>query len=109
MCWEQYNHEPNVATLRFWRAFVGENQLSDFQRGQIATKEAAGHAALALMEARLANRAFLVGAAMTLADIVLYAYTHVADEGGVDLVRYPAITSWLARVAGQPRHIAMID
>lgn len=107
MFWEQYNHEPNVATLRFWRAFVGEERLSDLQRAQIPAKQAAGEAALALMDTHLAKTPFLAAGRFTLADIALYAYTHVAEEGGFALRHYPAVTAWLARVAAQPNHIAM--
>ncbi|WP_156679162.1 glutathione S-transferase family protein [Sphingomonas profundi] len=105
MFFEQYNHEPNVATLRFWRAFVGEGALTAAQRDQIAAKQAAGAAALALMDGHLAERRFLVGDAFGLADIALYAYTHVAGEGGFDLSLYPAIRRWLDRVAGLPNHV----
>src|SRR3954471_8264089 len=82
MFWEQYNHEPNVATLRFWLAFVGEANLTDLQRSQLSAKKAAGEAALKLMDEHLESRPFFVGAGVTLADIALYAYTHVAEEGG---------------------------
>jgi glutathione S-transferase len=107
MFFEQYNHEPNVATLRFWRAFVGEAELSDAQRAQIPAKKAAGEAALKLLDDHLAGRDWLVGEGPTLADIALYAYTHVAGEGGFDLAAFPAIESWLARIAGQPGYVAM--
>ena len=107
MFWEQYNHEPNVATLRFWRAFVGEDKLSDLQRAQIPGKQAAGEAALALMDAHLSKTPFLAAGRFTVADIALYAYTHVAAEGGFALRHYPAVTDWLARVAALPHHIAM--
>ncbi|MBX9882839.1 MAG: glutathione S-transferase family protein [Sphingomonas sp.] len=105
--WEQYNHEPNVATLRFWRRYVGEDKLTPLQRAQIEGKEAGGAAALALMDQRLGSAPFLLGAAFSLADIVLYAYTHVAGEGGFDLNAYPAVRGWLDRVAAQPGHVAM--
>jgi glutathione S-transferase len=107
MFFEQYNHEPNVATLRFWIAFVGEDRLSEAQRAQVPAKRAAGEAALKLMDDHLAGRAFLVGEALTLADIALYAYTHVAGEGGFDLGAYPAVGRWLARVAAQTGYVAM--
>ena len=107
MFWEQYNHEPNVATLRFWRAFVGEDGLTDAQRVQLPAKQAAGAAALALMDEQLARTDWLAGQAFSLADICLYAYTHVAGDGGFDLAAYPNVRSWLARVAGQPAHIRM--
>ena len=107
MFFEQYNHEPNVATLRFWRTMVGENALTEAQRAQIPTKRAAGDAALTLMEGHLANRRFFVGDSLTLADVVLYAYTHVADEGGFELGAYPAITAWCARVAAEPGYVTL--
>jgi glutathione S-transferase len=107
MFWEQYNHEPNVATLRFWRTMIGEANLSDAQRVQMPAKQAAADAALALMEDHLARRDWFAAGRFTLADIALYAYTHVAGEGGFDLARYPALSAWLARVAGQPGHIAI--
>ena len=72
MFFEQYNHEPNVATLRFWLRFVGEANLSDAQRAQIIAKRMAGHAALEVMDKHLANHAFFCGDAPTLADIVLF-------------------------------------
>jgi glutathione S-transferase len=107
MFFEQYNHEPNVATLRFWIAFVGEAGLSEAQRAQIPARRAAGEAALKLMDAHLASRDFFVGGRLSLADIALYAYTHVAEEGGFDLGAYPAVGRWLARVSAEPGHVAM--
>jgi len=107
MFFEQYNHEPNIATMRFWIAFVGENRLDDVQRMQIPGKRVAGRAALALMDDHLKDRRFFVGDGLTLADIVLYAYTHVAPEGGFDLSPYPHVAAWLDRVAEQPGHVAM--
>jgi len=109
MFWEQYNHEPNIATLRFWLAFVGVDALSDEQRAAIPAKRAAGEAALALMEAQLARTPFLIGDAFSLADIALYAYTHVAGEGGFDLGTWPAVSAWLARIAALPGHVAIDD
>ena len=107
MFWEQYSHEPNVATLRFWRAYVGEAGLSDAQRALMPWKVAGGDAALALMDRHLATRAFFTADRFSLADIALYAYTHVAHDGGFDLTRYPSVVAWLARVAAQPSHVSM--
>ena len=107
MFWEQYNHEPNVATMRFWTAFVGEASLSDAQRAQIPGKRAAGAAALKLMDEHLAARAWFVGDGPTLADIALYAYTHVADGGGFRPGDYPHLSTWLVRVAATPGYIAI--
>ena len=107
MSFEQYSHEPNVATLRFWLAFVGDEALSDAQRAQIPAKRAAGDAALALMDAHLATRSFFVAERFTLADVALYAYTHVADEGGFALADYPNVRAWLERVAALPGHVGI--
>jgi len=110
MFWEQYNHEPNVATLRFWLDFVGEDNLSEVQRAQLPAKRAAGEAALKLMDEHLAGRSFFVGASVTLADIALYAYTHVAEEGGAyRLADYPNVEAWLARIAALPNYVAIGD
>ena len=105
MFFEQYNHEPNVATLRFWLAYLGEAGLSEAQIAAIPGKRAAGEAALDVMERHLATRDFFVGAGLSLADIALYAYTHVAGEGGFDLPKWPAVRRWLGRVAALPGHV----
>jgi glutathione S-transferase len=107
MFFEQYNHEPNVATLRFWLAYVGEARLSEEQTAQLPSRRKAGEAALTLMDEHLRTRDFFVGDGLTLADVALYAYTHVAGEGGFDLSRWPAVKAWCARVAAVPRHVAM--
>jgi glutathione S-transferase len=107
MFWEQYNHEPNIATLRFWRAFVGEEALTDTQRTQLPSKLAAGEAALQLMDEQLARTQWLAGDSFSLADVCLYAYTHVAGEGGFDLSAYRAVQRWLADVTALPAHIPM--
>jgi len=107
MFFEQYNHEPNVASLRFWTAFVGEAALSEAQRARMPGMREAGEAALKLMDEHLTDRGYFVGERISLADIALYAYTHVAEEGGFDLGRYPAVSAWLARIAGTPGYVAM--
>ena len=107
MFWEQYNHEPNVATLRFWFGWIGADNFSDLQKTLLPGKRAAGEAALALMDEHLATRAFFVAERLTLADIALYAYTHVCEDGGFDLGVYPNVQAWLARVAAQPGHIGI--
>ncbi|MXO51953.1 glutathione S-transferase family protein [Erythrobacter gaetbuli] len=107
MFFEQYSHEPNIATLRFWLHFVGEDKLTEQQDAQIMAKRIAGCEALALMDAHLATRDWFVGDSVTLADIALYAYTHVAGDGGFKLDEYPAIRAWLARVEALPGYIAM--
>ena len=105
MFFEQYSHEPNVATLRFWIAFVGEDRLTDVQRAQIPSKRAAGEAALALMDDHLRSREWCAGNALSLADVALYAYTHVAEDGGFRLADYPAVGAWLDRVAAEPAYV----
>ena len=98
---EQYVHEPNVAVARFWLAYAGGPPSAE----QLEARQKAGYAALDAMERHLDGRSFLVGDGYTLADIALYAYTHVADEGGFDLAGYPAIRAWLDRVASEPGHV----
>lgn len=107
MFFEQYNHEPNVATLRFWLRFVGEANLSDQQRAQIMAKRMAGCDALKLMDGELAARAFMACDAPTLADVALFPYTHVAEEGGFGLDDYPHIQAWIERVKALPGFVEM--
>jgi glutathione S-transferase len=102
MFFEQYDHEPAIAVARFWLAFSGR---ADEVRDQVPEWQAKGNRALAAMERHLNGRAWLVGEHMTIADIALYAYTHVADEAGFDLGPYPAIRAWLERVASRPGHV----
>jgi glutathione S-transferase len=103
MFFEQYDHEPALAVVRFWVAYSGRPE--DFS-DRLEERMAAGYRALDAMEAHLADgEEYLVGNALTLADIALYAYTHVAHEGGFDLGRYPAIRAWLDRVAAEPGHV----
>ncbi len=109
MFWEQYNHEPNVATIRFWTGWIGEENFTDVQRAQFPLKRAAGDAALTLMDEHLAQTPFFAAGRFTLADIALYAYTHVCEEGGFELHRYPSVQSWLDRVAALPGHIKITD
>ena len=98
---EQYSHEPFIATSRFWY-LTGKAQ--EYQEA-LKQKQAPGYAALGVMEQHLAENEFFAGDRYTIADIGLFAYTHVADEGGFDLTRFPAIQSWIDRVKSQPRYI----
>ncbi len=107
MFWEQYNHEPNIATVRFWMGWVGEGNLDELQRALLPGKRAAGVAALKLMDEHLAARDWFVGDAPSLADICLYAYTHVAEEGGFALAPFPAVRAWIARIEGLDDYIAI--
>ncbi len=103
MFFEQYSHEPAIAVVRFLVAFSGEPER---HRELIEARTAQGYRALAALEKHLdRGRAYLVGDSLTLADIVLYAYTHVAHEGGFALDRYPAIGLWLERVASEPGYV----
>jgi glutathione S-transferase len=99
---EQYSHEPNIAVARFWLAYSGTpEKFTD----RLPARMAGGYAALEAMERHLDGREFLVGDAFSIADISLYAYTHVAHEGGFVLDRFPVIRRWLDDVAAQPGHV----
>lgn len=98
MFFEQYKHEPGIAVVRFWVSLADDPP----PEAEIEARRATGYGALDAMERHLAGRDFLVGERLTIADICLYAYTHVAPEGGFDLGRYPAIRAWLERVEAEP-------
>jgi len=100
MCFEQYSHEPNIATVRYWLT-----HHKPYLPQVLEQKRQLGVAALGVMEQHLATRTFFVGERYTIADVALYAYTHVAGEGGFALAPHPAVGRWLARVAAQPKHI----
>ncbi|MDH4654237.1 glutathione S-transferase family protein [Pseudomonas sp. JS3066] len=103
---EQYSHEPYVAVARFIQLYKGmpEDRLEEYKVCQVR-----GQKALKVMEKQLQRTPYLVGDRYSIADIALYAYTHVAHEGGFDLSGYPAILAWLDRVASHPRHVGMFD
>jgi glutathione S-transferase len=103
MFFEQYSHEPNIAVVRFWVAFSDAPPAD----AEVEARRRAGYTALEAMERHLAERRFLVGERYTIADIALYAYTHLAPEGGFDLAPFPAIRAWLDRVAAQPGHVTI--
>ena len=103
MFFEQYSHEPNIATPRFWATHGVE--MTEERRISLRQKRESGHAALGVMEGHLAKEDFFVGGRYTIADVALYAYTHVAHEGGFDLEAYPAVRAWIQRVASQPGHV----
>ena len=103
MFFEQYSHEPNIAVLRFWISVAAIEP----PQGLAEAKREGGRAALDAMERHLAGRTFLVGDRYTIADIALYAYTHVADQAGFDISGYPCVGDWLARVRSQPAHVAI--
>ena len=104
MFFEQYSHEPCIAVARHW---MQHQETTQAQRDQLPAKQEGGHAALAVMESHLRLSQWFVGDEMSIAAIALHAYTHLAEEGGVDLFVYPAVRSWLDLVAGHPRHVPM--
>lgn len=101
---EQYSHEPYIAVARFINKYLG---MPEARRAEYEAKQAGGRKALGVMEQQLALTPFLVGEHYTIADISLYAYTHVAHEGGFDLAEFPAVRVWLERVRSQPGHVTM--
>lgn len=104
MFFEQYSHEPYIAVARFIQRYLG-NPPEHAERARRCVQP--GYAALDVMERHLAARSYFVGERCSVADLALYAYTHVAHEGGFSLADYPAVRAWLTRVASQPEHIAM--
>ncbi|MEE4300528.1 MAG: glutathione S-transferase family protein [Pseudomonadales bacterium] len=103
MFFEQYSHEPYIATNRYFRLLSGEPEA---HAQRMAENEPKGHAALRVMEQHLQRRDFFVGD-YSIADIALFAYTHVADEGGYDLAPYPAVRAWIERVRGTEGFVPM--
>jgi glutathione S-transferase len=103
---EQYDHEPQIAVARSWLK-IYPDRIGKATPEQLAGWRDKGNRALGVMETRLIEHDWLAGSAYSVADIALYAYTHVAGDGGFDLSRYPGITRWLARVAAEPGHVPM--
>jgi len=106
LCFEQYSHEPYVATPRF---IVRHLAPDSPRRAELPQRLARGRAALQVMENHLATRAYFVAERYSIADIALYAYTHVAPDGGLELEPYPAVRAWLSRVADQPGHVRLLE
>jgi glutathione S-transferase len=104
MFFEQYSHEPNIAVARAW-LHVFDVEMTAERRTALETRQKLGHDALVVMERHLQSNDYLVGGRYSVADIALYAYTHVAEEGGFDLGGYQAIPAWLERVSSQPKYI----
>jgi len=102
---EQYSHEPYIAVARYIAKYLG---LPKDKENEYQAKQQGGHRALKVMETRLADNDFFVGESLSIADIALYGYTHVAYEGGFNLNSYPAIQKWLTRIEQQPNYIAMV-
>jgi len=105
MFFEQYSHEPYVATPRFILRHLPQDSP---RRSELPQRQERGRAALSLMDQHLATRQYFVGERYSIADIALYAYTHVAHQALLDLAAYPSVRAWLARVAGQPRHVQLL-
>ena len=103
---EQYSHEPYIAVPRFW---ITELKQADKYQQQIEQKREPGYKALDVMEQHLSSHDFFVGETYTIADIGLYAYTHVAEEGGFELNQYSAILAWFKRIEAHPKHILITD
>jgi glutathione S-transferase len=101
---EQYSHEPNIATVRYWISIA---KIADKKRDLIAQKQELGYAALRVMEQHLAKHDYFVGNLYSIADIALYAYTHVAAEGDFDLSQFPAILAWCDRIIHQPNYLTI--
>jgi glutathione S-transferase len=101
---EQYSHEPYIAVARFIAKYLG---LPEDRKAEYHAKQAGGHKALAVMESRLSQALYLVGDRLSVADISLYGYTHVAHEGGFDLSAYPGVLAWLDRIRSEPRYVGM--
>jgi len=100
---EQYDHEPFIAVARFWLHYKD----GAYDRAALAEKQKGGYKALDAMERHLATQPFFVGGRYSIADISLFAYTHVAHEGGFDLANYPATRAWIDRVKAQPGHVTI--
>jgi glutathione S-transferase len=104
MFFEQYSHEPYIATSRFIIRYLDSPPE---RQAELIQKREGGYAALGVMEQQLAEQDFFAGKSMTIADIALFAYTHVADEGDFDLAAYPAVLKWIERVKSRPGYIPM--
>ncbi len=105
MFFEQYSHEPYIAVARFWKHYLPK--LSPLQEMDLPNRMKGGYAALDIMEKHLATRRFFVDETFGLADVALYAYTHVAHEGEFDLSKYAHVNAWMARVAALPGHVTI--
>lgn len=104
MCFEQYSLEPCIGTLRYWRSSLGQTP-EEIGEARYREKLDGGHRALGILDAQLAGREWVATGSYGLADIALYAYSHVAEEGDFELARFPNVVAWHERVRQQPRHI----
>jgi glutathione S-transferase len=104
MFFEQYSHEPNIAVARAW-LHVFDTEMTEERLTVLGAKQKLGYDALRVMETHLESNDYFVGDHYSIADIALYAYTHVADEGGFDLAEFPAVRAWLGLVSSQPKYM----
>ena len=106
MFFEQYSHEPFIAVARFINKYLGlpSERIEEYHKLQPK-----GHKALSIMNKALVEHDYLVGNKFTIADIALYAYTHVAEEGGFDLKLYPNIQEWCQRIQKYPKYVSMVE
>jgi glutathione S-transferase len=104
MFFEQYDLEPAIAVVRFWVAYSGRPEVFEPER---PARMKAGERVLRTLDEHLDGRQYVVGGSLTLADIALYGYTHVAEEGGFSVDSYPGVCAWLARVASEPGHVTI--
>ena len=102
---EQYSHEPYIAVARFIEKYLG---LPDEKKEEYQSKQAGGHNALKVMERQLQKTPYIVGKRLTIADISLYGYTHVAHEGGFNLDQYPSVLNWIGKISSHPKYIGMV-
>lgn len=107
MFFEQFSHEPAIAALRWWITYVGVDNLTEELKGLIPMKRRQGEDVLEIMDQHLSTRQFFVGEKLSLADVALYAYTHVAGEGEFDLSRWENVKAWCGRVAEQPGYVSL--
>ena len=107
MFFEQHSHEPAIAALRWWTTYVGVENLNEEQIFLMPMKRKQGEEVLGIMDGHLATRKWFAGESLSLADVALYAYTHVAGEGGFDLGRWPHVKAWCDRVAEQPNYVSI--
>ena len=105
MFFEQYSHEPYIAVARFIAKYLG---LPEERKAEYEAKQSGGHKALAVMEVQLSTSPYLTGDSLSTADISLYGYTHVANEGGFDISEYPSISAWINRIQKEPNYIGML-
>jgi len=104
--WEQYDHEPYIAVIRAWRAYFG---IPKGREAEVPLRKARAYEALGVLEDELTHKIFLASDRYSIADMSLFAYSHVAHEGGFELSRFPALCRWIARIQAQPKHVRISD